>query len=71
MSAKAARTLVAQQRIRNRIFVVVAATAAMLDAGIVVFLAAVSTRMVVGVAVAGVLVAASAAITRRAYSWKG
>ena len=63
MAAESARTLVRKQRVRNRIFIAVAAAAAILDAGIVVVLAAAGTRAVIGAIAAGVAVTLFAAIS--------
>lgn len=57
MSAGLAHTLIARQRVRNRIFIAVAAAAALLDIGIVVVIAADLSRSVRGVAIALVVMA--------------
>ena len=57
MSADAARLLVSRQRVRNRVLIVVAVAAAMLDAALIVLLVAAISRAVAGVAVSLVLIA--------------
>lgn len=63
MSADVVHRLIARQRARNRVFIAVAAAAAVLDAGIVVILVAAATRMVAGVVAAAIAAAVMAAVS--------
>jgi Zn-dependent protease with chaperone function len=63
MSADAARLLAARQRVRNRVFVVVAAAAAMLDAALIVVAVAAISRAVTDVVVTSVVLATLVAVS--------